>query len=338
MKAVGQFRALPIEDPESLVDREIAMPAPRDSDLLVRVEAISVNPFDVHTRKRKPDDGVFSVLGWDVAGEVVEVGANVSSFSVGDAVFYAGDKSRPGANSEYHVVDAALVGHRPKTLDATRAAALPLTTLTAWESLYEGLGLRIDGGHVNKSLLIVGGAGGVGSMAIQLARLVPGLDVVATASRPQSQAWCKDLGAHAVIDHFSDMRAQMETLGRRAPDLILILNNPDHHYAALADLIAPQGRMCSIVPFAAAPNLNQIQPKSVSFHWESVFTRPVFDTPDKKLHGEILNEVAVMIDDGHLISTAGEALGYINAQNLRLAHAHLEQGQTIGKIVLAGFE
>ncbi|WP_186223342.1 alcohol dehydrogenase catalytic domain-containing protein [Burkholderia gladioli] len=274
MKAVGQFRALPIEDPESLVDREIAMPAPRDSDLLVRVEAISVNPFDVHTRKRKPDDGVFSVLGWDVAGEVVEVGANVSSFSVGDAVFYAGDKSRPGANSEYHVVDAALVAHRPKTLDATRAAALPLTTLTAWESLYEGLGLR----------------------------------------------------------------AQMETLGRRAPDLILILNNPDHHYAALADLIAPQGRMCSIVPFAAAPNLNQIQPKSVSFHWESVFTRPVFDTPDKKLHGEILNEVAVMIDDGHLISTAGEALGYINAQNLRLAHAHLEQGQTIGKIVLAGFE
>lgn len=337
MKAVGQFRALPIEDPESLVDREIPIPTPRETDLLVRVEAISVNPVDFRTRKRKADDGAFAVLGWDVAGEVVEVGSKVTGFAIGDAVFYAGDLSRPGANSEYHAVDAGLVGHRPKNLSAAQAAALPLTAITAWESLFERIGLRKDGAPLNKSLLIIGGAGGVGSMAIQLARLVPGLDVIATASREESREWCEKLGAHAVINHFGDMRAQIEALERPAPELVLMLSDPDRHYPAIADLLAPQGRICSIVPFVTPPNLNAIQSKSASFVWESIFTRPVFSTPDKNVQGAILNEVAAMIDDGRLVSTATEALGTINAENLRLAHAQLEQGRTIGKIVLAGF-
>jgi zinc-binding alcohol dehydrogenase family protein len=337
MKAVGLFRALPIEDPESLIDRELPVPTPRETDLLVRVEAISVNPVDFRVRKRKADDGAFAVLGWDVAGEVVAVGSTVSGFAVGDAVFYAGDLKRPGANSEYHVIDAAIVGHRPKTLDAARAAALPLTALTAWESLFERIGLSKDGAPVNKSLLIVGGAGGVGSIAIQLARLVPGLDVIATASRSESRKWCEKLGAHAVIDHFGDMGAEIAELGRPAPDLILILNDPDRHYPAIADILAPQGRICSIVPFSTPPNLNLLQQKSASFAWESMFTRAVFNTPDKDVQGKILNEVAAMIDDGRLVSTAAEALGTINAENLRLAHARLERGRTIGKIVLAGF-
>lgn len=337
MKAVGQFRALPIEDPEALIDREIPVPRPRETDLLVRVAAISVNPVDFRVRKRKADDGQFAVLGWDVAGEVVEVGSSVSGFAVGDAVFYAGDLRRAGANSEYHVIDAALVGHRPKSLDAVQAAALSLTGLTAWESLFERLRLRKDGAPVDKSLLIIGGAGGVGSMAIQLARLVPGLDVIATASRPESREWCEKLGAHAVINHFGDVGAEIKALGRPAPGLILLLNDPDRHYPAMADILAPAGSICSIVPFSAPPNLNLIQQKSGSFVWESVFTRPVFNTPDKAVQGEILNQVAAMIDDGRLVSTATEALGTINAENLRLAHARLEQGRTIGKIVLAGF-
>lgn len=337
MKAVGHYRALPIEDPESLIDRQIPVPQPRETDLLVRVEAISVNPVDFRVRKRKADDGEFAVLGWDVAGEVVEVGSTVSGFTVGDAVFYAGDLRRPGANSEYHVIDAALVGHRPKSLNAEQAAALPLTALTAWEALFERIGLRRDVAAVNRSLLIIGGAGGVGSMAIQLARLVRGLDVITTASRPESREWCEKLGAHAVINHFGDVAAEMKAIGRPAPDSILMLNDPDRHYPVAADILAPQGRICSIVPFSTPPDLNKIQSKSASFAWESMFTRAVFNTPDKGVQGEILGEVAEMIDDGRLVSTFAEALGTINAENLRRAHARLEQGRTIGKIVLAGF-
>jgi len=337
MKAVGHFRALPIEDPQSLIDQDIPMPEPRATDLLVRVEAISVNPVDFRMRKRKADDGGFAVLGWDVAGEVVHVGSAVSGFAVGDAVFYAGDLKRPGANSEYHAVDAALVGRRPKSLNAIEAAALPLTALTAWEALFERIGFQREGAPIPKSLLIIGGAGGVGSMAIQLARLVPGLDVIATASRAQSRAWCETLGAHAVINHFGDVAAELAAIGRPAPDFVLMLNDPDRHYPVMADSLAPQGTICSIVPFSSPPDLNRIQAKSASFVWESMFTRPVFNTPDKGVQGDILSKVAAMIDGGQLVSTAASTLGIIDAANLRRAHAQLEEGRTIGKIVLAGF-
>lgn len=337
MKAIGVVRALPAEDPDALVARNIAAPRPDPRDLLVRVEAISVNPADYRQRMRKEDDGTFAVLGWDVAGEVIEIGTAVSGFSVGDAVYYAGDLTRPGANSELHVVDAALVGHRPRSISASAAAALPLTALTAWETLFEHLGLATDRPEENRVLLIVGGAGGVGSMAIQLARLVPGLTVIATASRPQSRAWCKKLGAHAIIDHTEDMRAQISRLGYPAPHLILLANAPDRHYLALAELVAPQGHICSIVPFDNPVDMNLLMRKSVSFAWEFMFTRSMFQTSDMVRQGAILNAVARLVDDGRLISTETETLGPITVDNLRRAHALLEQGRTIGKLVLAGF-
>lgn len=337
MKSVGQFRALPIEDPLSLVDQDIPTPIAGENDLLVRVEAVSVNPADFRVRMRKADDGQFAVLGWDVAGEVIEVGQAVSGFSVGDAVFYAGNLDRPGANSEYHVVDAAIVGHRPKSLDAAEAAALPLTALTAWEALFERFGLRMEGPPTDRSLLIVGGAGGVGSIAIQLARLVPGLNVIATASRPESRAWCEKLGAHAVVNHFGNMEAELAASGRQPPDFVLLLNDPDRHYPAIAQMLAPQGAICCIVPFAEPVDMNMLQRKSASFLWEFMFTRPMFDTPDKAAQGRILGQVASLIDEGRLVSTTAETLGSINAVNLRNAHARLESGRTVGKLVLAGF-
>lgn len=337
MKAIGTTRALPIGDSEALIERDIPMPVPGATDLLVRVEAIAVNPADYRMRQRKADDGVFAVLGWDVAGEVVAVGASVSGFSPGDTVFYAGDLTRPGGNSEFHAVDARIVGHRPERLSAPAAAALPLTSLTAWEALFERLRQAPGESAEGRTLLIVGGAGGVGSIAIQLARLVPDLRVVATASRPESRAWCERLGAHAVIDHFGDMKAGLSASGLTASDLVLLLNDPDRHYPAVADLLAPQGTICSVVPFDAPPDLNLIMRKSASFVWEFMFTRSMFRTPDMAKQGEILNRIAALIDEGRIVSTESDILGPIDAATLRTAHARLEQGRTIGKLVLAGF-
>lgn len=338
MKSFGIFKALPPDDPLSLVERDIPIPVATSTDLLVRVEAISVNPADVRMRRRKAEDGAFTVLGWDVCGRVAEVGREVAGFSVGDAVYYAGDLNRPGAKSEFHAVQAAVVGHSPRSIASDAAAALPLTALTAWEALFDRLGLSPEAPAIARTLLIVGGAGGVGSMAIQLARLVPGLTIVATASRPQSRAWCRRLGADAVIDHFADMRAQLTALGRPAPELILLLNDPDRHYPALAEILAPQGRICSIVPFERPPDMNLLMRKSAGFLWEFLFTRPMFATADSARQGDILARVATLIDAGRLISTATETLGPITADNLRTAHARLEGGHTLGKLVLAGFE
>ncbi len=337
MKSIGILRSLQSEHPEALIDRDIPEPRPGENDLLVHIEAVSVNPADYRIRKRKPDDGVYQVLGWDASGTVVEVGSKVSGFSVGDAVFYAGDLTRPGANSERHAVDARIVGHRPRTLTAAAAAALPLTALTAWEALFEKLGLSIGTPSPGSSLLIVGGAGGVGSVAIQLARLVPGLTVIATASRPESRAWCERLGAHAVIDHFADMPAQMAEKGLDSPDLILLTNDPDRHYPVLGEMIAPQGALCSIVPFDHPPDLNLIMRKSATFAWEFMFTRSMFQTADMATQGQILNHIAELVDSNRVIATDAENIGPINASNLRRAHNRLELGHTIGKLVLAGF-
>lgn len=337
MKSAGILRSLPCEHPDALIDRDIPDPRPGADDLVVRVEAVSVNPADCRVRRRKADDGVYQVLGWDVAGTVMEVGTAVSGFSAGDAVFYAGDLTRPGANCERHVVDARIVGHRPKALPAAAAAALPLTALTAWEALFEQLGLSIEGPAMESTLLIVGGAGGVGSIAIQLACLVPGLKVVATASRPESREWCERLGAHAVVDHFADMGAQIASQGLSRPDRVLLTNDPDRHYPAVAELLAARGTICSIVPFENPPDLNLLMRKSAAFAWEFMFTRPMFRTRDMAVQGRILNRIAELVDAGRLVSTVAENLGPIDAANLRAAHARLEQGRTIGKLVLAGF-
>lgn len=338
MKAVGIYKALPIEHPDALVDQEIPVPTPGALDLLVRVEAISVNPADYRVRGRKVDDSQFTILGWDVAGTVVAKGSNVSAeFKPGDAVYYAGDLSRPGANSEFHVVDSRIVGHRPRKLSASESAAIPLTALTAWEALFTRMGFSRTEPNRLKSLLIVGGAGGTGSMSIQLSKLIPDLQVIATASRSESQAWCRNLGANHVIDHFGDMREQLLSLGLSHVDAILVLNAPDQHFPVLAEILAPQGTLCSIVPFNTEPNINLLMRKSAAFVWEFMFTRSMFGTSDQGAQRDILNAVASMIDAGQLMSAATQDLGIITAKNLRIAHSLLESERTIGKLTLTGF-
>ena len=338
MKAVGVYKALPIEHPDALVDLEVPVPSVDAFDLLVRVEAISVNPADCRVRERKIDDNQFAILGWDVAGAVVAMGSNVSAeFKLGDTVYYAGDLTRPGANSEFHVVDSRIVGHRPSKLSASQAAAIPLTALTAWEALFTRIGFSRTEPNRLKTLLIVGGAGGTGSMAIQLAKLIPDLRVIATASRPESQAWCRNLGANDVIDHFGDMQEQLLKLGLSQVDAILLLNNPDQHFPALAEILSPQGTLCSIVPFKTGPDINSLMRKSATFVWEFMFTRSMFGTPDLGAQREILNAVAKLIDAGQHLSAATRDLGAISAKNLRIAHGLIESKRTIGKLTLTGF-
>ena len=338
MKAVGIYKALPIDHPEALVDLEIPISIPGALDLLIRVEAISVNPADYRVRGRKADDGKLAILGWDVAGTVVATGSNVATeFKSGDAVYYAGDLTRPGANSEFHVVDSRIVGHRPRKLSASEAAAVPLTALTAWEALFDRMHFSRTEPNRLQTLLVVGGAGGTGSMAIQLAKLIPGVRVIATASRPESQAWCRNLGANDVIDHFGDMRQQLVSLGLPHVDAILVLNDPDRHFPALAEVLAPQGTLCAIVPFKETPDINSIMRKSATFVWEFMFTRSMFGTSDIGTQRDILNTVARLIDAGQIKSAATQNLGTVTAENLRIAHSRLESERTIGKLTLTGF-
>lgn len=338
MKAVGTYKALPADHPTALVDLELPIPVPGTFDLLIRVEAISVNPADCRVRGRKVDDGQALVLGWDVVGTVAAKGASVSTdFLLGDRVYYAGDVTRPGANSEFHTVDSRIVGHRPANLSAAESAAIPLTALTAWEVLFERMGFSRTGANRLQTLLIVGGAGGTGSMCIQLAKLIPDLRIIATASRPESQAWCRSLGVSDVIDHFADMRAQLAAIGLSHVDAALILNTPDTHFLSLVEILAPQGTLCSIVPFESAPNFNALMRKSATFVWEFMFTKSMFGTPDLGSQRDILNTVASLIESGELSSAATRDLGTINASNLRIAHSQLESKRTIGKLTLTGF-
>jgi zinc-binding alcohol dehydrogenase family protein len=339
MKAVGVYKALPPEDPESLVNLDVPLPVPGPLDLLVKVEAISVNPADCRARNRKRDDGRYAIVGWDAAGVVVSVGSDVEgTFRPGDAVYYAGDLNRPGANSEFHAVDSRIVGYRPVTLPAAQASAIPLAALTVWEALFERMGLSISGGNRLRSLLIVGGAGGTGSMAIQLAALIPDVTVIATASRRDSQTWCRQLGADMVINHFGDVPEQLAKVAYSQVDAILLLNSPDEHFPVAAEIIAPQGCICSIVPFDRPPDLNAIMRKSVTFAWEFMFTRSMFRTSDIAKQRTILSEVAALIDAGRITPIVTNMLGPINARNLRTAHGLLETRRTIGKITLTGFQ
>ncbi|AJP57328.1 NADPH:quinone reductase [Pandoraea vervacti] len=338
MKAIGLTRYLPIDDPKSLEDIELPTPTPAGHDLLIKVEAISVNPVD--TKVRAPKDKVESqprVLGWDAAGTVAAVGPDVTLFKVGDPVYYAGSITRPGANSEFHLVDERITGHMPTSLDFVNAAALPLTTITAWEALFDRLGIAPDGRDEGKSILIVGGAGGVGSIAIQLARRLARLTIVATASRPESTDWCRQLGAQHVIDHYQDMPTQLKALGLPQVDFVLCLNDTDTHFPAMADAVAPQGKICSIVENAGPLEVGLLKSKSATFVWEFMFTRAMYETPDMIAQHRLLTEVARLVDAGTLRTTVGEVIGPINAVNLRRAHAQLEGGRTIGKLVLAGF-
>lgn len=336
MRAIGLYKYLPIEDEQSLLDVEIPRPEAKDRDLLVAVRAISVNPVD--TKVRAPKDKVESesrILGWDAAGEVVAVGADVQHYAVGDRVFYAGDITRPGTNSEYHLVDERIVGRAPKQLDYAAAAALPLTGITAWEALFERLGISSDGEDAGKSILIIGGAGGVGSIAIQLAKNIAKLNVTATASREETINWVKTLGADHVVNHRHPLDEELITIDLPHVDYILCLNSTTQHWSAMANAIAPQGSICSIVETSDPVDLNLLKSKSAAFVWEFMFTRSMHQTADMIDQQRLLNEIADQIDDGKLISTTNKIVRPINAANLRKAHALVEQGNTIGKIVLA---
>jgi zinc-binding alcohol dehydrogenase family protein len=337
MKSVGYKKPLPISDAESLIDIEMPPPRVEGRDLLIKVEAISVNPVDVKVRARAGPEGMpYKVLGWDAAGVVVEVGSESKLFTVGDEVYYAGSLTRPGTNAELHLVDERIVGKKPRSLDFTAAAALPLTTITAWELLFDRFGVRPGKPAEAGRVLIVGAAGGVGSILIQLARRLTGLTVIATASRPETRQWCLDLGAHHVIDHTKPLVAQLRDIAIPEVEFIASLNATDTHYPALVDALAPQGKF-GLIDDPNRLDATLLKRKSASLHWEFMFARPVFHTSDMLAQHMLLDEVAALVDAGVIRSTLAENLGTINAANLKKAHAMIESGRTRGKLVLAGF-
>jgi NADPH2:quinone reductase len=337
MKAVGYKKSLPIDAAEALIDFETDRPEPTGHDIRVAVKAISANPVDYKVRKRaEPPAGEFKILGFDAAGIVDAVGPEVTLFEPGDEVFYAGSILRQGTNSEFHLVDERIVGKKPTSLSFAQAAALPLTSITAWELLFDRLG-AVPGKSVDpRTLLVVGGAGGVGSILIQLARRLTGLTVLATATRPESQKWCLELGAHAVVDHARPMKDQVESL--RVPPVALVasLTATDHHYKAIADLMAPQGKF-GLIDDPAEFTVGVFKGKAISIHWESMFTRSSFKTADMIAQHHLLNDVSDLIDKGVLRTTLHQIFGTINAANLKRAHALLESGKSRGKIVLEGW-
>jgi zinc-binding alcohol dehydrogenase family protein len=337
MKAIGYTKSLPIDAADSLVAFEAPTPGLKSRDLRVVVKAISVNPVDTKVRLRAaPPPGETKILGYDAAGVVDAVGSEVTLFKPGDEVFYAGSIQRPGTNSEFHAVDERIVGRKPKSLSFAQAAALPLTSITAWELLFDRLAVQPGKSIDPRTLLIVGGAGGVGSILIQLARRLTGLAVIATASRPESRRWCLDLGAHAVIDHSKPMQEQIAALKLPPVTLIASLTNTETHFPALVDILAPQGKV-GLIDDPATLNASLLKGKAASLHWESMFTRSSFQTADMIAQHRLLNDVANLIDNGVLRTTLDKVVGKITVENLKAAHAAIESGRTTGKLVLEGW-
>lgn len=341
MKAVAYYQSLPVSDAQALQDIELPEPAAGPRDLLVEVKAISVNPVDTKVRQNvQPENGAAKVLGWDVAGIVKAVGSEVTLFQPGDKVFYAGSLTRPGANSELHVVDERIVGHMPKSLSFAHAAALPLTAITAWELLFERLRVPEgqDGDQDNRqSLLIVGAAGGVGSILTQLARQLTSLHVIGTASRPETERWVRDLGAHQVLDHSKPLSEELKRVGLGPVTHVASLTQTEQHLDQLVEALKPQGQL-ALIDDPKSLDVTKLKRKSLSLHWEFMYTRSMFETEDMIEQHNLLNRVAELIDAGILKTTFGEHFGTINAENLRRAHQLLESGKAKGKIVLEGFD
>ncbi|WP_306026842.1 zinc-binding alcohol dehydrogenase family protein [Stappia sp. MMSF_3263] len=336
MKAVGFTRYLPIDDPQSLVDLDLPKPAPQGRDILVAVRAVAVNPVD--TKVRAPKDTVEEaprVIGYDASGVVEAVGPEVTLFRPGDEVYYAGDITRPGTNQEFHLVDERIVGRKPASLSFAEAAALPLTTITAYESLFHRLGIGRDGANAGRSLLIIGAAGGVGSIGIQLAKRA-GLTVIATASRPETVSWVRELGADHVVSHREPLAPQVRALGIEHVDHVAIFNDM-RHWSDAVELIRPQGSIVTIDDTDLPMPMAQMKTKAASLHWELMFTRSMFKTPDMIEQNRLLDFVADEVDAGRLRSTVSETLSPINAANLREAHRRIETGTARGKIVVEGF-
>jgi alcohol dehydrogenase len=338
MKAIGYTGGKSLDDSDAFVTFASDKPVPGAKDLLVKIEAISVNPIDYKVRSAttEPQDPP-RILGWDAAGVIEATGRDVTLFQPGDRVYYAGDLTRPGSNASHQLVDERIVGHHPKNLDFARAAALPLTAITAWEALFSRLGIDPERDR-GKHILLIGGAGGVGSIAIQLAKRVAGLEVTATASRDASRTWCQSLGADHCLNHFGDMEGELAEKNIDQPHYIFCLNDTDLHFPAMARLIAPQGMICSVVGTSEKHNLDLLKEKSAGFVWEFMFTRPMYQTPDMMRQHELLNDIAGLVDAGKIKTTFKEKLGTISAENIREAHRLLETGRTIGKIVLEDFD
>ena len=335
MKAITfTEHALPIDNPQALIDISLPAPTPGPRDLLVEVRAVSVNPVDTKVRA-----GTFTkepkILGWDATGIVREVGSEVTLFQPGDEVFYAGSIARTGSYSEFHLVDERIVGSKPRSLSAADAAALPLTSITAWELLFDRLGV-VEGSGEGKCLLITGAAGGVGSMLVQLARQLTRLTVIGTASRQETADWVRQLGAHHVIDHSQPLLAQLQALDVPQIDYVASLTHTEQHFAQLIDVLKPQGRL-GVIDDPETLDVMPLKRKSLSLHWELMFTRSLYETPDMINQHHLLNRVSALIDQGVLQTTVGEHFGAINAANMRRAHALVESGKARGKIVLEGF-
>ncbi|GAA5505446.1 zinc-binding alcohol dehydrogenase family protein [Novipirellula caenicola] len=334
MKAIGYTQAGPIDAADSLVEVEAETPELRPHDLLVEVRGISVNPVDVKVRlNQQPDSGI-KIIGYDAAGVVQQVGSDVTKFKVGDEVFYAGDITRPGTNAELHAVDERIVGKKPKSLGFAEAAGFPLTSITAWELLFDSLAVKEGDGN-GESLLVIGGAGGVGSILIQLAKQLTGLTVVATASRPETVRWVQKMGADHVINHRESLVDQLKALNLE-PRYVASLTGTDGHFPAIIELIKPRGHV-AFIDDPETLDIKSGKPKALSFSWEFMFARSMFQTDDIEKQHQLLNRVSELIDDGTLISTVNNNLGMISVDSLKKAHAEQESGRTIGKNVLDGF-
>ncbi len=333
MKAIGYEKAGPISADDALIDLEVETPAVGPHDLLVEVRGVSVNPVDTKVRRNMQPEGRARILGFDAAGLVVEVGAQVTRFSAGDEVFYAGDLTRPGTNAELHVVDERIVGKKPASLDFVDAAAMPLTSITAWELLFDSFGLQ-EGDGVGDALLVIGGAGGVGSILIQLAKKLTGLTVVATASRPETKAWVEKMGADHIVNHRNPLDGEMKSIGI-SPRYVASLTQTDQHFASIVELIEPRGRI-GLIDDPKSLDVMPLKQKSIALCWEFMFARPMFHTDDMDAQHSLLNRVSELLDAGALIPTVGKRGGPLTVANLRAAHELQESGKAIGKTVLEG--
>jgi zinc-binding alcohol dehydrogenase family protein len=341
MKAIGYTQSLPISNPESLIDIELSQPTASGNDLLVRIKSIAVNPVDYKIRQNVAlPSNEYKVLGWDAVGEVVAIGESVTHFKPGDNVFYAGDLNRQGGNAEFQLVDERIVGHKPKSLSDSESAALPLTAITAWELLFERLAIKQQQPDLkeksNDVILIIGAAGGVGSILVQLANVLTGATVIATASRDSSAKWVKNLGADYVIDHSKPLVEQIEKLNIGQVTHVASLTHTDSYLDSYVELLAPMGKI-ALIDDPQSLDVSKLKLKSLSLHWEFMFTRSMFKASDMLEQHHLLNKVSDLIDQGYIQTTVGKNLGTINATNLRAAHQELESGKSIGKIVLEGF-
>lgn len=335
MKAIGFKTSLKIEEQESFIEFETSKPTPGAQDLLIKISAVSVNPVDFKIRQSAAKDTVLEtpkIIGWDAVGVVEAVGENVKLFKVGDEVYYAGDLTKQGSNAEYQIVDERIVGRKPKSLSIEEAAAIPLTALTAWEILFDRIRISAEKDK-GKSVLIIGGAGGVGSIAIQLAKKIAGLTVIATASRPETAAWCKEQGADFVVDH-KNLVENVRQSGFEYVDFILDFVDINSYWDSVVELIKPQGHIASITGSAEPVVLNKLKSKSVSFSWELMYTRSMYQTDDIQEQHVILNKVADLLDQGILKHTLKETLNGFTVENFKKAHQQLESGTTIGKIAI----